>query len=215
MRATPDSEILAFVAPGVVHQFGNVLLSIQGQAHLLDPTNVERGGAAIRAATERGAACLDVLRHLTGEPASSARPFAATLERFAEIVRIPVREAGSSLELRDVAVAATVLVDPASVVLLLADTTRRLLDIVPARASGRIALDAALGDGGVVTTLCFVPARGTLPFPLPTDDLRNGVAATARARNRAVRCAAVRTGLSLTFPAWAAGGPACEVGGEP
>lgn len=215
VRATPDSELLAFLAPGLVHQFGNVLLSIQGQAHLLDVDNVDRGRAAIRAAAERGAGGLDVLRHLTGEPASAPQPLATTLERFAELVRVPLREAGSSLELRAPGLPAFVMVDPANVVLLLAETTRRLLGFLPSRSGGHIELDAALVDGAVLTTLRFVRANGTLPFPLPTEELLAGVVATARARNRTVRCATVRMGLSLAFPSWTAGGAARTLAAEP
>ena len=64
---SPSSDNAAFFLPGLVHQFGNLLLTIQGQALTLDPAGFDRGRSAILAAVQRGADGLQVLRVLLGD----------------------------------------------------------------------------------------------------------------------------------------------------
>jgi hypothetical protein len=165
----PNPDAIAFLAPGLVHQFGNLLLTIQGQALQFsggDPGEV-RAQQAILNASERGGTTLRILRILLGEPGDVPAPAAQLLELLAELVRVPVREAGHRIELVGNSVATTVAANEFFPVL--TESTRQLLLAAPSGLSGRLRIELATAAGGVHADLEFCAEVGSLPFPLQLD----------------------------------------------
>jgi hypothetical protein len=169
---------LAFLAPGLVHQFGNLLLTIQGHA-LPGGASPGAGATAVLHACARGSASLRLFRHLLGgESGADPADAADTVERLAELLRIPVRERGHSVEVTT-AGGARFAVDLAAMVPLVVAGTRALLGVVPANVAGTLVLGVRRDDLGEGIVLRFRPAPGGLPFPLPTDEAGRAVRAAA------------------------------------
>ena len=96
---TATAHDLAFLTPGLVHQFGNLLFTIQGHAMHGAPTELERARAAIGGACERGGTSLRLVRHLLGGGPPERGAAAAAIVQLGELLRIPVRESGHVLEI--------------------------------------------------------------------------------------------------------------------
>ncbi|MDA0934970.1 MAG: hypothetical protein O3C51_16090 [Planctomycetota bacterium] len=92
-----DGELMAFLAPGLVHALGNHLFAIQGSAHVLKEGKAglrERG--TILEASNRAQQALDILRLLATpdeEPASVEQP-GVLLTQLAPLCAVPLRERG-------------------------------------------------------------------------------------------------------------------------
>lgn len=100
---SPDGEsALVFLAPGLLHRFGNTLFAVHGRARLLrasldEPSPpldllaedaravVDDADAAMRA--------LSVLRWLAGEDAEELVALGALLDDVLEVARVPLRDA--------------------------------------------------------------------------------------------------------------------------
>jgi hypothetical protein len=164
-------ELLAFLAPGLLHQLGNLLFSIQGNAQVLDAAgDVPRCRTAILQATERGAATLSLLRSILGDPEGLPGSADTLLAQIAELSRVAVRESRHALELRPGPPQPKV--EAAPFVTLVLEGLRTLVALLPGGSRGTLVLRpvAAGADAGV--WLGFEPVPGELPFPLPVDELR-------------------------------------------
>ena len=188
MRAVPPDPLAArsddftFLAPGLLHQFGNLFLTIHGNALVLDTEHVERAKTAIHGACERGGASLRVVRALLGENGSERACARATLRQMVELLRVPLREAGHGLDMVDTSGPAPV-VDVGAFVPLVVRAVRALVATVPAGISGVViaAIDAGSSGGSPGRlVLRFRPPAGTLPFPLPLDAVRRELLAEAQ-----------------------------------
>lgn len=196
----PNPETLSFLTPGLVHQFGNLLLSIQGNAQMLGSETDSRGVAAICTAVERGSASVEFLRYLTGEPAMGVLPIGTVLERLAELLRIPVREHDQAFDLRHGA-GASPLVDAGHTVVLTAEAVRRLVQLVPPGVKGKVVVAwEDTSPGATTVTIAFETPAGTLPFPLRDEGGLAELSLLAARRGSGVACSPVRMGLALRFP---------------
>ncbi|MCC7062551.1 MAG: hypothetical protein IT456_07080 [Planctomycetes bacterium] len=169
-------ETLAFLAPGLLHQLGNILFTVQGNAQAWNGAgDPSRERAAILHAAERGSHTLRVLRCLLGDPA--ALPAAANdlLQQLGELLRVPVREARHMLELRcsaDESGAPAVAVDPPDFCTMIVEAVRSLLAVVPAGVHGTVVLDLCSQTSRKTTVrVLFQPPSGALPFPLAGAEL--------------------------------------------
>lgn len=162
----PNPEALSFLAPGLLHQFGNLLLSIHGSARLLEGD--ERVRRAICDAADRGGATLELLRLFVTGAAPVAAPVGVVLERLAELARMAVRDAGLRLELRPEGSAATSpVVDAGGIAWMTTEAIRRLLLALPAGAAGTLVVGWVTPcPGQAEATVHFEPGAGTLPFPV-------------------------------------------------
>jgi hypothetical protein len=194
------SNAISFLAPGLVHQFGNLLLTIQGQALALAPHAVDRGREAILTATDRGGATLRLLRYLLGEPGGGVHDAAGLCEQFAEVARVPVREAGYVLDWRPPHQTKAMPVDAGELIPLLTEGLRGLVLAIPAGAVGRVVLGCGTVDGMLCLRLQFQPAAGSLPFPLASEAAALAVAAAQRQHGWQGRCLPTPLGLELQLP---------------
>lgn len=200
--AGTNPETLAFLAPGLLHTFGNLWLSIDGQASLLDGAaaeDCERARTAILGATREGRACLDVMRFLAGEPASHPRAVGRVLHDVLAVARVPLRERQQTIDLRPLDAVAEVMVDPADVVVMTTETIRWLADSLPGGSPGTLVVETSFAvDGAIQVDVSVAAAPGTLPFPVATAALA-ALGAMASTCRGTVDCAPCRAGLSLRF----------------
>jgi hypothetical protein len=198
----PDT--LAFLAPGLLHQLGNVLFTIQGNAQTLaDPR--DGGGrerAAILAASERGGQALRLLRCLLGDPAAPPVQAGVVLTQLGDLLRVPLREVRQLLELRHTAAQTPVFVAPTDFCIAVAEALRSLVTILPTGVHGTLVLDLCdHGPRHATVRVLFAPPAGALPFPLDVGELLARYA-TGQLRTHSrpvVRAHAM--GLELVFPA--------------
>jgi len=170
-------ETLAFFAPGLLHQLGNILFTVQGNAQAWNGSgDPGRERAAILHAAERGSNTLRVLRCLLGDPAAMPAAAAELLAQLGELLRVPVREAHQTLELRCGAAngesAPSVAVDPADFCTMIVEGVRSLLAVVPQGVHGTVVLELCTQTSRKTTVrVLFQPPSGALPFPLAESEL--------------------------------------------
>jgi hypothetical protein len=193
------SAAIAFLVPGLVHQFGNLLLTIQGQALALEPGSLDRCRGAILHAGDRGSRTLTLLRYLLGEPGSVPCPAGPLLQELVELARVPVREARSLLELVDPG-AGDWLVEPDQFVPMVAEGLRALVQALPDGSTGTVRLQLTPIVAAVGIHLQFLPATGSLPFPVPMPAIVALVQAEARQHGWVGTAAAVGQALVLQVP---------------
>ena len=70
------NDCAAFFLPGLIHQFGNILLTVQGNLMHLDVEDLERTQVDVLGAAKRGSGSLKVMRCLvnagSSDPASGS-----------------------------------------------------------------------------------------------------------------------------------------------
>jgi hypothetical protein len=171
---------VAFLSPGFVHQLGNLLFTIQGHAIVLDDNSLERGRAAIANACERGSLSLRLFRHLLGEPGSTRLPAVDATVQLLELLRVPVREAGHTVDHR-IEGNPQDFVELGSFVPAVVGAIQALVAVVPHGVAGHLHLVTRTNGTGVHVALTFRASAGNLPFPLAIDS------AAARVRQLATR----------------------------
>jgi hypothetical protein len=159
----PSAADLAFVAPGLVHQFGNLLFTIQGQALTLSAEALQRGRAAILTACERGSLSLRLWRHLLGDSGPDRAPVGAVVHALAELLRVPVREAGQLLHCDEAVPGHGAVVELGCFVPVAIAMVRTLVHAVPAGVQGTVTLASTAPE---LLQVGFRAAAGGLPFPL-------------------------------------------------
>ncbi|MCB9878521.1 MAG: hypothetical protein H6835_13065 [Planctomycetes bacterium] len=200
------ADTIAFYLSGLAHQFGNLLLTIQGNALGLGRIALERPKEAILTAATRGAETLELLRILLGHHAGgeatagpggrgsgAAEPL---LRQLLELARIPLRERGWTTRLT-ASSGSPIAVSPAAFVRAAASGLRWLAEMVPEGSAGVI--DVRLTQAGArecSLRLSFETAPGALPFPLPTAELVAALVAEAP-RGVAVRPEPGANGIEL------------------
>ncbi len=194
----PNPETLAFLAPGLAHQFGNLLLTIQGHAvHLDTPAVVGRAQEAILAAATRGGDSLRLLRHLLGEPGSDVGDAAVLGTQVGELLRVPVREAGFTFEMRAGAGCGAMPVEIGDFAPLLVEGVRALIAVIPDGARGEIVGSVAPLAREAQVQIAFRRAAASLPFPLDTGAAAQRVTTAAARCAWRGRCRATAHGLEL------------------
>ncbi|MBL8752237.1 MAG: hypothetical protein JNK15_02965 [Planctomycetes bacterium] len=195
--ALPDP--VAFLSSGLVHQFGNLLFTIQGHAVVLDGDSLERGRTAITAACARGAACLQLFRHLLGEPGSSWLPAADATGQLLELMRVPVREAGHTLDHRCPGGAGGK-VELGAFVPALVGAVQAVLTVVPHGVTGHIHVVVATDGTHAHVAVTFRTPSGSLPFPLAIDAAAATVRHIVAAERHGVRVLGHGTTLEVAVP---------------
>ena len=193
----PNPETIVFLAPGLVPQVGNLLLTSQGHAlHLDAPEHGTRARAAILTAAERGGDSLRLLRFLLGEPGPGLADLAATWSQLGELLRVPVREAGFTIELQQAPAGRAHLVELGDFAPLFVEAVRVLVGALPDGARGTV-LGNVAGAGEAVVQLRFRRAADRLPFPVDTGAAAHRVTAAGERFGWRGRCRATADGLEL------------------
>lgn len=197
-----DADLVPFFVPGLLHRFGNLLLTVQGNALHLDAASLAQGRQAILAAAERGARALQLLRRIGGEHDGRLEPAGDLLRELVHLARVPVRERGLQLEHGGELPAVSPSVPAAEFVRSLALALCALLDGLPAGADGAIVLTLGRPADGAPDDVCvdaeFAAAAGSLPFPLPAEAVAARVA-TACGATPGIRIMMRANGLRLSF----------------
>lgn len=182
------NDTASFFLPGIIHQFGNLLLTVQGQALHVEPEGVARMQKSILTAVQRGSASLQVVRAMMGEQTGATGSAYDLLAQIAELGRVPARECGLSLELRGAEPATIQWVASESFVLTVAEALRRWIGAVRTGSSGAVTAAMRVADGGEVAVLLgYEPGVGSLPFPMPSDSVAKAVSSYAQAAGGCVR----------------------------
>lgn len=173
----PSSDTAAFFLPGLVHQFGNLLLTVQGHVLHLDDQDVKRMQDAVLGVVQRGSASLQVARALLGEHSGATGLGVELVQQLVDLGRVPARERGVSLELQGEDTAEPIWVASEPFVMAFGEALRRWIQAVPSGSTGTATV-AYEGDGagGAVVRLGFVAASGSLPFPLASDEVVRSMA---------------------------------------
>jgi hypothetical protein len=195
---TATAHDLAFLTPGLVHQFGNLLFTIQGHALHGAPIELARARTAIGGACERGGASLRLVRHLLGGGPPERGAAAPAVVQLGELLRIPVRDSGHVLEIDETHADAAVQVDLAWFSALVVGAVRSLLHAAPAGMRGVLTL--AVRREPARLQLALRQGAGDLPFPLAIDDTARQVTAHAARLGSAVVLRRRTDGIEILLP---------------
>lgn len=177
------SAMLWWLAPGLAHQLGNALFTLQGRARLLalgEPGRLADDSRAIQEGVERAGATLHLLRWLLDDGRTVATPVVEVLQIYAEAARVSLRDHGIALEVAADGEPTVALVDPGAVCRLVTATLREFAALVGGtHGTLRIRLQV---QGEVHLGFDFVPAAGSPAVPrdaeLLLDRLRTDLAST-------------------------------------
>jgi hypothetical protein len=173
----PSSDTASFFLPGLIHQFGNLLLTVQGHVLHLEEQGIKRMQDAVLGVVQRGGASLQVVRALLGEQTGATGSGGDLVLQVVELGRVPARECGISLETRGAPPSEAIWVAAESFVVACAETLRRWIQSVPSGSSGvaTVSIDSD-GAGGAMVRVGFEPAVGSLPFPMASQEVVLAVA---------------------------------------
>lgn len=195
------SESASFFLPGLVHQFGNLLLTVQGHVLHLEAADIPRMQEAVLGAVQRGSASLQVVRALLGERTGAPGLAFDLLAQLAELGRVPSRERGLGLELQGDPTA-EFWVPAEAFVVVCAEAVRQWVWSVPVGSSGTAVLRAAVEhDGRFVVRLGFELEQGSLPFPLAIPEVQKGLEPVLQACPCDVRILPEDNGIGISFAA--------------
>ena len=196
----PDwTELLALLAPGVVHQLGNVMFTIQGHAQLGAGAAMEHD--AILRAARRGSETVRLLRALLGDAVPIPVGLDTLLEQVAELVRVSLREQGRQLQLLPSEhPGANWNVDLHTTAPLLLLALQQFALALPPVASVLTMRRCGAANESPRVRLAYVCGEGQLPFPLAGADLLSAIAAAAKRRGVQVVVRLRDAGLELSLP---------------
>lgn len=209
------TETASFFLPGIVHQFGNLLLTVQGHALQVEPAGAEGPQKAILSAVQRGSASLQVVRAMMGEETGATGSAYELLMQLAELGRVPARECGLTLELRGEEPQIVTWVAAEPFVMALAEALRRWIRAVRTGSSGAVTMSMDHDEAGQARVrLGYEPGVGSLPFPMPSETVAKAVSGYAqKAGGVAIaldpKASDGRAGIELQFRS-AAVMPGCE-----
>jgi hypothetical protein len=168
----PASTTASFFLPGLIHQFGNLLLTVQGHVLHLQPDGIQRMQDAVLGVVQRGGASLQVVRALLGEQTGATGAAGDLVAQVLELGRVPARECGISLELRGKPLAHEVWVPAEPFVLACAEALRRWVHGIPTGTCGVITVELLSASADQVVVLYgFEAMVGSLPFPIAADEV--------------------------------------------
>jgi hypothetical protein len=191
-------QTLAFLAPGLLHQFGNQLFAIQGNAQLL-PDSTGDLRAKILAAAARGGETLRVFRAVLGDAAPLRMSLARAIEPLFEVARVPLREHGHRLDCRGGGDEAHT-VDAVAVVAAAATALCALVEEVPSGAIGTFGFELGSTSTAATVAVRFAPVAGCLPFPLAVDSVVQRLRRVLPAGPNGPSCRHLEAGVELAFP---------------
>jgi hypothetical protein len=181
-----------------VHQFGNLLLTVQGHVLHLEPEGIPRMQDAVLGAVQRGGASLQVVRALLGVQTDAVGSAYDLVSQVVELGGVPARECGVSLEYRGDEPEATIWISVDPFVFAVAETLRRWITAVRTGSNGTatVALHKD-ADGMVRVQFGYQPAAGSLPFPMPAETVAKAVSEHAQAAGGEAK--AVAAGADAAF----------------
>ncbi|MCU0865050.1 MAG: hypothetical protein MUC36_14770 [Planctomycetes bacterium] len=215
----PPAEAIAFLAPGLVHQFGNLLLTIQGHALGLGeraagdrgaigaapgPATLGRSREAILHASERGGRSLQLLRRLLGETEACPTDARELLAELVELARVPVRDHRQSIELVGAesggAEADALWVEAGGCAQLFGVALLALMQVVPDGVRGLVRVSLRRDGTELCLGFTFAALADSLPFPVSMRAVADEVTAFAGRRGLAAACVASPSALELRLP---------------
>ena len=189
--AAKDS--LWYLAPGLVHQLGNVLFAVQGRAQLL-PAGADRDG--IVDAARRAQHAVQVVRWLLGEGEPASIAAGPAVECLVELLRVPMRDAGLALACGTAGSKARV--DATRLARLACAGCHAIAATTP--PAGRLTLDCAPHDGEVALHFRYAAAPGSLPFPLAVAIIAEKLRAPLDAAGAALALTPGAPTLTIRWP---------------
>lgn len=170
-----SKDALWDVAPGVVHQLGNVLFTLQGRAQLQPPGNTrDQMLDAVRRAQEAA----QVLRWAIGDGIEAPVAAGTAVARIVDAMRTAYRERGITLHCTHASGDATV--DPIGLTRLLGATCQALTAGMP---GGTVAIQCREDQGTIWIGFAIQTAPGSLPFPIPGEQVAMALTEPLRATN--------------------------------
>lgn len=196
----PASTTASFFLPGLIHQFGNLLLTVQGHVLHLQPDGIKRMQDAVLGVVQRGGASLQVVRALLGEQTGATGAAGDLVTQVVELGRVPARECGMSLELRGEPLAHEVWVPAEPFVLACAEALRRWVHGIPTGSCGVITVQlSSVSAGQVVVHYGFEAKVGSLPFPIAADEVLHDIGEFLEAAGGTGRILSVTSGGQATL----------------
>lgn len=158
-----SKDALWDVAPGVVHQLGNVLFTLQGRAQLLPAGN---GRDQMLDAVRRAQEAAQVLRWAIGDGMDQPVAAGVAVPRILDAMRTGYRERGIALQCTHASGDAAV--DPILLTRLLASACQALTQGLP---GGSLSVQCREDQGTLWIGLEVLVAPGSLPFPIQAERL--------------------------------------------
>ena len=178
-KVQSDSSTAAFFLPGLVHQFGNLLLTVQGHVLHLDAAGIQRMQVAVLGVVQRGSSSLQVLRALLGDQTGAIGCAAELLAQLVELGRVPARECGLTLDMRGEPLQQSVWVAAEPFVLTCAEALRQFVTRLPAASTGVVTIQAVASNGQPLRLqFGYEQTSGDLPFPVSSREVLQELAAT-------------------------------------
>ncbi len=195
-----NADSLAFLAPGLVHQLGNHLFALQGQAQLLPEAHAELRQSML-AAVARSGEVVRLLRAIVGDPAPPRLPPEQALAPLLEVARVALRERGHQLVWHGAHSGGSDQADAATVVVATAQALTALVAALPDGLTGTFTVECDTSPAATILRVRFTARAGALPFPLGLDgiDARLAAAAAGAARGQ-VTWRGRADGIELSFP---------------
>lgn len=202
MGGRRDADSILLALPGLMHNLGNALFAIHGQAQRLGRSapDPEAGKAAILRAVSQAQGGLEVLRHLAEE---AHRPVQAgiLLHRLCGILSIPARERGLRLDLHHSSRETPESVDGSLLCRSVALTFAAILDGLPPGLSGSLDVDLVTQTDEHLDIVVRVRVeQGHLPFPLGLDSMIAELGERLRGSGATVHGPEPENGLRLRLP---------------
>lgn len=185
---------LAFLAPGLVHQLGNLFFGLQAHALHADPQAAGPALQAIAGVADRGGACVRMLRHALGDGGAEIGEARRAVVDLGEMLRVSMREAGHRLE-TDAGDAGQRCVDLAQFVPGALAALRSVCMALPSGMEATVRM--GWRDQAGELHVSVAPAAGSLPFPVAYDGIAAEWNARAATAGWAPRATARPTGVSL------------------
>ena len=199
------SDLVEFVAPGLLHGLGNNLFAIRGHTQMLGGAHGEitRAKNALLKASSKALGCLDVLRFLLGDARPDSRPQAGILlHRICEVTRVPLRDRGVRLRFRHGSSELPLAVDGTVLCQVVVEIMRRLSERLPSGFEGSLIVDLASQRAqGLALTLELEASASFLPFPIDLAAVANDAGPLLRAHGVSIEEMTGGAGLTLRVPA--------------
>lgn len=171
------------VLPGIVHLLGNLMFTIQGNAHLSADTPQ---GQAIGRAAHRGADVVRLLGSLLGDAAPQSVLADDLLHLLAELARVTLRERNCQVHAEPGADAPGPRVDLQRTAQAALLGLQQFVAGVPDTTAGTVTIQRVPSGGSpgangpLRLRFAFAPAEGMLPFPVAGPELLGNVLAASR-----------------------------------
>ena len=194
-----SNDLSAFFLPGLVHQFGNLLLTVQGNVLHVQPDGIDAMRESVLGAVKRGSASLDIVRALLGDESKDVGLAASLLDELSELARVPLRERGLTLAVEQ-SDADHAWVYSSTFVTVCAHALRSWVMALPAASDGAVLMRTnRASDGRFAVQLSFQPTPGSLPFPLIPTKVAAVLAELTREAGASVEVKATDDDLEVRF----------------